>query len=265
MTRKPAVAGRFYKADSATLRKEVETYLSYDGEKETRTGCIVPHAGYVFSGATAGMVLSRISIPGSVIILSPNHTGMGEGFSVWSGGGWETPLGTVNIDEDLREAVLACEGAEPDEAAHSMEHSIEVVLPFLTTIREDVRIVPVTIRSADLDSLIRFGKGLTDILSRLDKPVLMVASSDMTHMEPAEQARQKDMKCIERMEQVDPEGLYRLVTGEHITMCGVFPVTSLLAACRERGVERGELVNYTNSGEVSGDLMNVVGYAGMVF
>ena len=265
MTRKPAVAGRFYEGDSAALRKEVESYLSYEGKKEVRTGCLVPHAGYVFSGATAGMVLSRVSIPDSVIILSPNHTGMGESFSVWSGGGWEIPLGTVDIDEELREDVLSLEEAAPDEAAHRMEHSIEVVLPFLKTVHEDIRIVPVTIRSSDLDSLIRFGKGLADILSRAGKPVLIVASSDMTHMEPAEQARRKDMKCIEKMEQVDVEGLYRLVTGEHITMCGVFPATSLLAACREIGIEQGELINYTNSGEASGDLMNVVGYAGMVF
>lgn len=265
MIREPAVAGRFYQSSGEVLRREVEGYLSYDGEKKMYTGCVVPHAGYMFSGETAGMVLSRIDIPDTVILLSPNHTGAGKSISVWSGGGWRTPLGTVDIDEKIRESIYSIDGAEPDTEAHTMEHSIEVIIPFLQVMNEDVAIVPVTAACRDLERLVSFGRSTAETVSASGKDILLVASSDMTHMEPAEQAKTKDMKCIEKMKQVDPDGLYSLVTGEGISMCGVFPVTILLAACRHMGAAEGKLVNYTNSGETTGDRMNVVGYAGMLF
>jgi AmmeMemoRadiSam system protein B len=265
MGRTPAVAGRFYTSDPEALRKEVEQYCSYVGEKTKYTGCVVPHAGYMFSGATAGKVLSQIDIPDSAVILSPNHTGMGEEFSVWDGGEWETPLGNAAIDKELTDSILALENTAPDTDAHVMEHSIEVVLPFLKVLNPEARIVPITIRCRVREQVIEFGKSLAILLESLGGDTLMIASSDMTHMEPAEQAEKKDRRCIERMEQMDPEGLFDLVIGERISMCGVFPVTAMLSACRELGVPQGQLVEYTNSGQASGDLSSVVGYAGMVF
>jgi len=263
--REPVVAGAFYPADPERLRREVESYLAGGDRRGGYTGCVVPHAGYVYSGATAGKVLSRIDVPETVVILSPNHTGLGKAFSVWEGGAWRTPLGAVPVHEELREAVLDATEGVPDDAAHLREHSIEVVLPFLQVLRPDVRIVPVTIRCGDADRLAAFGEALAEVVSGGEEKVLLVGSSDMTHMESAESARAKDMKCIEKMESVDPEGLHRLVTEEGISMCGVYPVTALLAACRKLGIGKGELVEYTNSGEASGDYARVVGYAGMLF
>jgi AmmeMemoRadiSam system protein B len=265
MIREPAVAGRFYQNNGNVLRREVEGFLSFDGQKEPYTGCVVPHAGYMFSGETAGMVLSCIDMPDTAILFSPNHTGAGKSISVWSGDGWRTPLGTAGIDEEIRERIYSIDGAERDTEAHRMEHSIEVIVPFLQVMNENISIVPVTAACRDREKLISFGRSVAETVSGAGKDILLIASSDMTHMEPAEQARAKDMKCIEKMEQVDPGGLYELVTKEGISMCGVFPVTILLSACRKMGVSEGKLVNYTNSGETTGDIMNVVGYAVMLF
>lgn len=263
MKRKPAVAGRFYTADPDGLRQEVTAFTAYNGDREKRTGCVVPHAGYMFSGGTAGKVLARCVIPAEVIILSPNHTGAGADFSVWDGDAWESPLGDTAIDKELRKAVLGAEHTELDAAAHIAEHSIEVIVPFLKVLNPQARIVPVTIRCRILEKLLAFGRSLAGIIG--ERNVLVIASSDMTHMETAEEARAKDQKCIKAMESVDPEGLFEVVRRHAISMCGVYPVTALLACCRQRGVNRGELVEYTNSGEASGDFNRVVGYAGMVF
>jgi AmmeMemoRadiSam system protein B len=265
MKREPAVAGSFYTADPDRLESEIHSLTQYTGEPVPASACVVPHAGYVYSGRTCGKVLSRIRIPDTAIILSPNHTGMGTDFSVWNGEEWATPLGDIPVDTELRDAVCGIRNAAPDTLAHMHEHSIEVILPFLKVLRPDISIVPVTVRNHDPDLLVEFGKELFRIISSADNDVLLIASSDMTHQEPAEQARAKDEPCIEKMTAVDPEGLFEQVTSNHVTMCGVSPVTVLLSYCREKGITEGTLVEYTNSGAAFGDYSRVVGYAGLTF
>ncbi|MFH1707947.1 MAG: AmmeMemoRadiSam system protein B [Planctomycetota bacterium] len=263
--RAPAVAGRFYPADGGALAGEVRKYLAAGGPATPRTACVAPHAGYSFSGPTAGRTLARVTVPATVIILSPNHTGAGAGIAVWTAGAWRTPLGDVAIDAAAAVSVAKLTGAQADTAAHRNEHSIEVMLPFLKTIRPDVRIVPVTIMTHDLAALVRFGRELAGFVRGAAERPLVLASSDMTHMESAESAHAKDMQCVARMEAVDPEGLFNLVNEQRISMCGVAPVTAMLAMARELGLKRGELVEYTSSGDTSGDYHRVVGYAGLVF
>ncbi len=265
MKRAPAVAGRFYSSDSEALREEVTAYLADAGPAHARVGCVMPHAGYMFSGATAGKVLGSIDVPETVIILSPNHTGMGDDFSVWDGEAWQTPLGDVPVDMDLSRDLAGLPGASQDTEAHVSEHSIEVILPFLKVRQPQAAMAAITIRCSDFDALTAFGKGLAELIRSREGEVLIIASSDMTHMESADSAREKDMQCVEQMKAVDPAGFYKLVKSKHITVCGVYPITVLLTVCRELEVETGSLVEYTNSGESSGDFSRVVGYAGVVF
>jgi hypothetical protein len=262
MDRDPAVAGRFYPRDRAALAREVDSFLSYSGDRMRAKGVVAPHAGYVFSGAIAGAVYARVEIPQRVVVLGPNHTGMGEPAALWPGGAWVLPTGSVPIDEGLTAALAASPLLEQDAEAHLLEHSLEVQVPFLARARPDVAVAAVCLghlRYAECEAL---GKLVGKAASAAD--ALVVASSDMSHYISAESAREKDRLAIERILALDPAGLFDVVRREGITMCGIIPATVMLVAAREMGATRAELVRYGNSGEVNGDMRQVVGYAGIV-
>ncbi len=264
MDREPAVAGRFYGDGPSALAREVDAYLSAaPGEKLAATGVVAPHAGYLYSGAIAGAVYGRILVPPRVILLGPNHTGLGRPIALWpAGGGWRTPLGTVPIAAALTEALLAGGLAVVDRAAHLREHSLEVQLPFLQRARPDVEIAALCLGPLDVGECERVGRAVA--AAARDFGALVVASSDMSHYISAAAAREKDHRAIERILALDPEGLHGTVRREGITMCGVVPTTAMLFAARALGATRAELVRYGNSGEVNGDTRQVVGYAGVV-
>lgn len=232
-------------------------------------GLVSPHAGYVYSGRVAGAGYAAVEVPPTAVVLSPSHTGAGAPLALWPEGAWSTPLGEVPVDEELAGALLAAgTDLQADTLAHGREHSLELQLPFLQVRRPDVRIVPICIGTHDIGSLERLGAALAEVASSRGatgageaRDVLIVASSDMTHYEPADQARAKDRLAIERMEALDPEGLFETVTRHRISMCGVAPATAMLFAARRLGASRGELVAYGDSGEVTGDSSEVVGYA----
>ncbi len=261
MDREPAVAGRFYAGEPGALRRDVDRFLAAAGEKVAAKGIVAPHAGYVYSGAIAGAVYARIDVPARVIVLGPNHTGLGHPAALWPGGAWRLPTGDVPVDAELT-AALAEGVVERDRDAHLREHALEVQVPFLARSRPDVAIAALCLghlRYADCEAIGR-------IVARAARAhgALVVASSDMSHYIPATLARQKDHRAIERILALDPRGLYDVVHREDITMCGVIPATVMLVAARELGATRAELVRYGNSGEVNGDLDQVVGYAGLL-
>jgi AmmeMemoRadiSam system protein B len=263
-TRPPAVAGRFYPDDPGKLRAEIETYLSAE-EKAPARACIVPHAGYMYSGHVAGAVFSRLEIPQRCIVLCPNHTGQGHPLAIMSQGAWETPLGAVPIDEDLAVSLkqkfpLLTE----DSDAHRSEHAIEVELPFLQVLRPDVRFVPICIGTGRLEVLQALGKIIGEVLEQVQGPVLLIASSDMNHYENDAITRMKDGKAIARILALDPEGLYETVITEKITMCGLGPAAAMLTALRRLGANSAELVKYATSADISGDYQRAVGYAGII-
>ncbi len=240
--RDPAVAGRFYTGDRAALARQVDAFLSGGGDRIPAKGVVAPHAGYVFSGAIAGAVYARVEIPRHVVVLGPNHTGMGEPAALWPGGAWLLPTGRVPIDEGLTAALAAS--------------------PFLARSRPDVAIAALCLghlRWAECEAL---GKLIGKAAAATG--ALLVASSDMSHYISAENARERDGLAIERMLALDPAGLFDVVRREGITMCGVIPATVMLVAALEMGATRAELVRYGNSGEVNGDMRQVVGYAGLV-
>ncbi len=264
--RPPAVAGQFYPANPGRLAEMVSGLLPPEETPVPALGLMAPHAGYVYSGSAAGKTYARVTVPGTVILLGPNHTGRGHHLAAGADDEWLTPLGKVALDRDL---LAALEAADPevrgDGRAHASEHSLEVQVPFLQTLRSDVRIAPLVVGTLHLPTLLRLGAALADVVQRAPERPLIVISSDMTHYEPALAAQQKDAHALAHLAAIDPEGLHRTVTTEGISMCGVAPAVAALEALRRLGARRGEQIVYTNSGAVTGDDREVVAYAGMVF
>lgn len=264
MLRNPAVANQFYPGDPETLEQDITNFLK-DVKKERVFGIISPHAGYIYSGRVAGSVYSRILIPHDIIIIGPNHTGLGEPESIMCSGTWRMPGGDVEVNSTLAESIKGnSRYLRDDHLAHFREHSLEVQIPFLHHFRKEIRIVPIAMMSSDYDICIDIGRAIAKTIKDFKEPVLIVASSDMTHYESDASARVKDKKAIDRVLAMDPEGLLKTVRTTRITMCGVIPATIMLIACKELGATKAELVEYATSGEVSGDYDQVVGYAGMI-
>jgi len=264
--REPAVAGMFYPGTAAALERELARYVVLAEVEHDLIGCVAPHAGYMYSGAVAGKLYGHLRLPGRVIVLGPNHTGLGRPISVAPQDGWWTPLGEEPVDRELADLFLErFPGAELDADAHWREHSVEVQIPFLQARRADIRVLPICLQHLPLETCLDLGRALADVIQALGEPVGLVASSDMSHYEPDAEARNHDRKAIDAALTLDPEALYGTVHSLGITMCGVIPATVVLEAARHLGANAGHLVNYATSGDVTGDRTSVVGYAGMCF
>ena len=263
--RKPSVAGQFYSNSKAALEKDLSKLMDRSVQKIDCLGAISPHAGYIYSGMVAGEVLSRIKFKDSFIILGPTHTGLGEPFAIMTSGEWQMPMGDVEIDADLAKIILNnSKYIKEDSSAHVYEHSIEVQLPFLQFVKSDFKFVPIIISSADLGTFKAIGKELAGSINKSKKSVVMIASSDMTHYEPSESAKKKDKKAIDAILNLDEEKLMHEISKWDITMCGFAPTVVMLSALKELGAKKAELIDYKNSGDVSGDYSSVVGYAGIL-
>lgn len=265
--RHPAVAGRFYPRDEKSLREGVRAYLSLTPEQKPvhALGCIVPHAGYMYSGHVAGAVFAQLEVPQLCLVLCPNHTGMGRPLAVMSEGAWETPLGNVAIDSAFAAALkVGCPLLQEDSAAHRNEHAAEVELPFLQMRQPQLKFVPIALGTRQFEALAELGDAIADVIAARNQPVLIVASSDMNHYESDAITRVKDHSAIEPILHLDARGLFDVVTQQHITMCGFGPAVAMLTAAKKLGATSAELVKYATSGDVSGDRDLVVGYAGVV-
>jgi AmmeMemoRadiSam system protein B len=264
MVRQPAVAGQFYTDDAEELRAELTAFVPSPGGGEKALGIIAPHAGYVYSGAVAGQVYGEVSVPRNVIILGPNHHGIGARAALYPDGQWITPLGAVNINSRLAGLVRKhAPLVEDDTVAHRHEHSLEVQVPFLQHVRPDVAIVPLCLGFGDYATCLALGNGIAGAIREFDEEVLIVASSDMTHYESAASARAKDDEALREILALDPEGLLRVCRKMGITMCGVIPSTVMLVAALKLGASRARLVKYATSGDVTGDMRQVVAYAAL--
>ena len=263
--RHPAVAGKFYPKDPRRLLADIQSYLSQAAEPIPAFGCVVPHAGYMYSGHVAGAVYAGLEIPARCLVLCPNHTGMGTPLAIMSEGSWETPVGEISIDSELAGALMQrFPLLSEDATAHVAEHAIEVQLPFLQAKRRDLRFVPIAIGTRQFDALQGLGKAIGEALSQLGERVLVLASSDMNHYESDLVTRGKDRKAIERILDLDAAGLYAVVMQEEISMCGFGPTVAMLTAVKALGARKADLIRYATSGDISGDREMVVGYAGIV-
>ena len=262
--RHPAVAGRFYPQNPGVLLAEVHSYISPVAEPVAALGCVVPHAGYMYSGHVAGAVYARLQIPQRCILMCPNHTGMGKPLSIMSEGAWETPMGSVPVDSELATTLKErFSFLSEDAAAHRFEHAAEVQLPFLQACQPQVVFVPIAVGTSQFEALDGLGHAIAEVVASREQRVLIIASSDMNHYEPDAITRVKDQKAIDRMLALDARGLYDVVMDEDISMCGFGPTVAMLTAAKQLGATAAELIKYATSGDVSGDRNMVVGYAGV--
>ena len=265
MVRAPAVAGQFYEGSAAGLRSQVERCVEPDAPRERVMAVMCPHAGLVYSGAVAGAVYSRIESPDTFVLLGPNHTGMGARLSMMDEGSWEIPTVTVEIDEGLAASIAEnFPSVSRDSLAHRYEHSLEVQLPFIARFAPEARIVPIAVMQSSAEELIGFGEAIARAVKHAGYPVVVVASSDMSHFVPDAVAREKDRRAIDRVLALDPRGLYTTVGEYNISMCGFMPVTIMLSYALAMGAVEAKLIKYATSAEVSGDYDSVVGYAGVI-
>jgi AmmeMemoRadiSam system protein B len=268
MIRQPSVAGHFYPADPQELDHVLEDCLGGQktgGGKLRARACLVPHAGYLYSGRVAGAVYRRLELPARLVVLCPRHFPMGQPLAVLSEGEWLTPLGPTKVDSELAgELKRACPLLREDAVAHQREHSIEVQLPFLQKLAGEFTFVPVAIGTTVLAALEELGEAVGAVVAAQSEPVLVLATSDMNHYESDTLTRRKDEKAIEKILQLDGRGLFEVVQEEEISMCGFGAAVAMLTAMRRLRAETAELVSYATSGDVTGDREAVVGYAGVV-
>jgi hypothetical protein len=265
MIRPPAVSGRFYPSDEKKLALEVTQYTSGANEEVSVRGCVLPHAGYKYSGHVAGAVYSAIEIPSRCVLLGPRHFPGGEAIAIVSEGSWRTPFGDAQIDAKLAaELKRACPLLREDAVAHQREHSLEVQIPFLQKLVVNLRFVPIVLATQRYQDLETIGHAVGKVIAAQSEPVLLIASTDMNHYESDAITRAKDQKAIDRILALDPRGLYDTVRSEDITMCGYAATVATLVALRDLGAKEAKLVRYATSGDITGDRDEVVGYAGLI-
>ncbi len=282
--RRPAVAGYFYPSDRKELIRMIEELFKsklgpgslprfvMEGPREI-IGLISPHAGYVYSGAIACHGYYRLAedgLPSLIILIGPNHTGYGSAISVYPGGVWETPLGSVEVDSEFaKELHKADPYIDLEESAHTHEHCLEVQLPFLQYIAQRVgksfKIVPIIMLQQTPSSVEILTNALRKVLSSYERrEYLIIASSDFTHYEPAEIARKKDMEAISEILNFNADRFMEKVYELDISICGYGAIATLLKLSKHLGASKIELLKYGNSGDITGDYSGVVSYASFI-
>ncbi len=264
--RHPAVADQFYPGSPKALARTVTELFPAFGtqDKEQARAVVSPHAGYIYSGALAAETLSGVVIPESVIILGPSHRGQ-EAPVALSSETWSMPLGEVSVDMELGNLLLEhSQHVSIDDLAHRFEHSLEVQIPFLQLLQKELRIVPLVVSRMAFPVCEEVAHSLADTIKQSTKDVLIIASSDMSHYESRQITGEKDGLALKAIEEFDPHGLYHTILNNRISMCGFIPVVIAMLAAKALGAKGSRLVGYTDSGHVSGDTSQVVGYAGVV-
>jgi len=267
--RPPAVAGSFYPASPAELGALIDRLVEpLAPTPRTVRGAIVPHAGLRYSGACAGVVFRAIAIPSVVVVLAPNHTGrLGApgGASAWMRGAFQTSLGTVPVAEAFLAALAdRCGLVAHDPLAHRHEHAVEVELPFIQRLAPAATVAPIVLAWDEWPYCRELGEALAETVRAWPEAVLLLASSDMTHYEPAESCTRKDRLALAAAQQLDGQELLAICHREQVTMCGRAPAATVLEAAKRLGAAAAEVVDYRHSGWVTGDASSVVAYAGVI-
>lgn len=261
--RAPAVSGQFYPRGKNDLGREISRCFEGIQVKERPViGAAVPHAGYVYSGRTAAHVYSVLPKADTFVLIGPNHTGYGSPVSV-SSETWSTPLGEVESDVEFINA-LPKRIIDTDESAHRYEHSLEVQLPFLQHRFGDFEIVTICMGMQDEETAIDVGTEISEAARKVNKKVVIIASSDFSHYKPDKVAREDDAYFIKSILAMDVSGFYRRLFERSASVCGYGPIAAMLTASMNAGAKRATLLNYSTSGDTTGDTSAVVGYAGLI-
>jgi len=265
--RPPAVDGRFYEASPERLRQEVRGCLPQTAiRKERFIGAVVPHAALMYSGRVAGEFYAAAEIPRRLIILCPNHTGLGHHAAINREGAWRTPLGDASIDSALADALMKKTTLlREDVTAHAREHSLEVQLPFLQQLLGgDFTFVPICLGAARYDYCEEIGEAIAAVVKEAGEPIGLIASSDLNHYEDQKTTLEKDQLAIDQVLALDPQQLWRVIFDDDVSMCGFIPTAAMLIAAKELGAKQAKLLKHATSGDVNGDYRQVVGYASIV-
>ncbi len=268
MIREPAVAGQFYPATAETIESALDDLMPPGTQPQRAIAVMVPHAGWMYSGRTAGLVYASVAIPDHVILLGPNHRGVGAPYAMYDAGTWRLPCGDVPIDETLAAMLFdECDLLASDPSAHRWEHSLEVQAPMLMRRNPHVRVTPILIgggwpEAGGRRDLRELGAAIANTVRAFGKPVLLVASSDLNHYEDQPTAAIKDKLALDAVLNLDPDAMMDRVKDVEISMCGVATVYIVLEAALKLGATRAELIDYRTSGDVTGDYSAVVGYGG---
>ena len=276
--RKPAVAGYFYPSEKNELISLIEeTFRSKDlgpgllpplNEQKNVLGYLVPHAGYEYSGyiaAHAYLEISALPEGSTFIILGPNHYGIGSPLALPQSEIWETPLGQVKVDTSLRNEIMSEKSIiDMDDGAHWREHSIEVQIPYLQYVKKDFKILPISMTLMEKEYAVEVAEIIYKKIKE-KKNYYIIASSDLTHYEPAESVNRKDEIAIKGITSRNLDELYRVLRKYDITMCGYGPAAVLMHLSNLLGYDKVKLLKHANSGDVTGDYSSVVGYASIGF
>ena len=278
MIRKPAVAGYFYPAEERELRLLIEELFSCEdgprgkeeelGKWKKISGVVSPHAGYIYSGVVACWSFYSLSLASpvdTIVIIGPNHRGVGRKVAVSDAQWWETPLGQVAVDEEAVEFLISHYPLfSLDSRAHHLEHSVEVQIPFLQYfLPYPFQILPVVVGDQTLTVALQISQALQE-LSQI-RQIAVVASSDFSHYEPARIAQVKDSHALSCIVALQTEEFYQVIRREEISICGPAGIAALMDYHKSRSPQEGKLLFYSHSGKVTGDYREVVGYASLVF
>jgi AmmeMemoRadiSam system protein B len=273
--RTPAVAGMFYPSEKKELEQAIkESFLHKFGPgrippSETKKkiyGIICPHAGYMYSGPIACQSFYAISsdLPELFVIIGPNHWGVGSDVATMKDVKWQTPLGEIEVDSETAEEISrTAKIIEIDSFSHSREHSLEVQIPILQEISSDFKIVPIALINQSKEIALQIGLAVAEIAKK--KRIMIVGSSDFTHYEPNEIAHKQDAALIEPILKLDVDRFYDVLQKRNVSACGYGAIAATMIACKEIGAEKGELLKYATSGDVTGDTSSVVGYGSIIF
>ncbi len=239
-------------------------------DKRRIYGIVSPHAGYVYSGAVAANGFYEISSMDfqDIIMVGPNHYGIGSLVAAMKDGEWETPLGDVQINSELAEEIASRSSTLGfDDFAHSRDHCLEVQLPFLQCMKHDFTIVPIILASQRSDTAYDLGNAISETVAEkgMSESTLLIASSDFTHYEPNSDAHRKDGELIKAILALDINKFYAVLERLDVSACGYGAIATIMVAARNLGSTRGELLKYATSGDVTGDNSAVVGYSSIVF
>ena len=267
--KKPNVSGQFYNSGPKQLAQEIQNYItkaSVQTEKKVDI-VIVPHAGYVYSGHVAayGFKAVKEHTYSTVVILAPSHFYGFDGISIWEKGGFETPLGVVEVDEAFSKKLLSKhEKFTFDPRAFEREHALEVEIPFLQEIFKNFKIVPVVMGQPTLQVLDQFAAALQELIGERED-VLIVVSTDLSHYHDDTTARKMDNNAMEAIKSLKAEEIYKEChLRTTMEMCGCVPVTAAVLFANKKGLKQVDVLKYANSGDVSGDYDRVVGYTSVV-
>lgn len=278
MVRRPIAAGLFYPSDSYVLKESIENSFLHKigpGKKPPSiepfkkiSALISPHAGYTYSGPVAAhgyYACSSLKNVELIIIVGPNHHGVGSGVATVREGMWETSLGKVKVDNELTKRLVEVSGiVDLDDTAHKHEHSIEVQIPFLQYVYGDsFKILPISMLLQDINTAVELGKAISQIIR--DKDSLIIASSDFTHYEDQRTASKKDSEAIKAILKMDVPLLYDTIERMKISICGYGPIITTITAVKSLNVNEVQLLKYATSGDITGDYSSVVGYASLIF